>query len=165
MSKYEDNVQRLIKLMKDTFGADFKAYYDGDPEAIPLFNLPALVVDLTVDDTEEGAYMQDDVTETIVIKVLMNKQDDFDNDAVDPLNTTRRKISDLIAKRDPDTGDYEKKTVKGALRSFGTEGVVAIAPKVRTEYGIVPRMNNVLTAEGHVTFTITYTVDVEDLAI
>lgn len=165
MSKYEDNVQRLIKLMKDTFGSDFKAYYDGDPEAIPLFNLPALIVDQTVDDTEDGAYMQDDVTETIVIKVVLNKKDDFDNDAVDPLNLTSRKIRELVALRDPETGNYEEKTVKGALRRFGTEGIIAIAPKVRTEYGIVPRMNNVLTAEGHVTFTITYTVDVEDFAI
>lgn len=165
MSKYEDNVQRLIKLMKDTFGSDFAAYYDGDPEAIPLFNLPALIVSQTRDVTSDGAYMQDDVSETIVIKVVLNKKDDFDNDAADPLNMTERKIRELVAKRDPKTGNYEDKTVKGALRRFGTEGIVAVAPEVTVEYGIVPRVNDLLTAEGHVTFTITYAVDVEDFAI
>ncbi|WP_298585129.1 hypothetical protein [uncultured Kocuria sp.] len=165
MSKYEDNVQRVIKLMKDAFDTDFKEYYDGDPEDIPLFNLPAIIVTQTRDDTVEGAYAQDDVTEEIVIKVVLNKKDDFDNDKADPLNMTERKIREYVGRRDPETGEYGEKTVKGVLRRFGTEGIVAVAPRVSVEYGIVPRMNNLLTSEGHVTFTITYTVDVDDFAV
>jgi len=159
-----DSVSRVLDLMRDTFGEAFKTYYDGDPEAIPLFNLPAIIVDQTGDDTIEAAFGQDDVEDRIIIKVVLNKRDDFDNDKVKQLNTTARRIRDIIGKRDPATKNYESKTVKGAVRQFVVEGVNAIAPTMNVEYGINPRPGGEgyadLTAEGHVTFPITYSLNV-----
>lgn len=158
MAKYEDNVQRLLNIMKATFGETFKTYYDDDPEQIPDFNLPCLVVSQLGDSTDEAAFGQDDVEEELVVKVILNKKDDFSS-TVDPTNMTQRKIRDLIGKRDPDTGEYDPKTVKGALRALGLEGIIAVAPTMQVVYGITPRLNDTLTAEGHVTFKITYSVD------
>lgn len=158
MATYEDNVQRLLKIMQSTFGDAFKTYYDDDPEQIPDFNLPCLVVSQLGDTTNEAAFGQDDVEEELVVKVILNKKDDFSS-TVDPTNMTQRKIRDLIGKRDPTTGKYDAKTVKGALREFGLQGIVAIAPAMQVVYGITPRLNDTLTAEGHVTFKITYSVD------
>jgi len=163
-SQYEDNVQRVLHLMEDTFGETFKTYYDGDPEAIPLFNLPCLIVTQSGEDTEEAAFGQDDVTDRLTVKVVLNKRDDWDGDKVNPTNMTERRIRDFIGARDPITGLYDAKTVKGALRLDLLDGVTAVAPTMNVEYGINPRVSPGegyadLTAEGHVSFDIQYCVN------
>jgi hypothetical protein len=164
-SEYQDNVQRMLRLMKDTFGDAFKTYYDGDPEAIPLFNLPAIIVTQTGDDTREAEMGEDDIEDRLTIKVVFNKRDDWDGDKVNPLNMTERKIRDFIAARDQDTGNYDPRTIKGALRNHALDGVTAVAGAMNVEYGINPRIAGEgladLTAEGHVSFTIQYSVETE----
>lgn len=167
MSKYPDSVQRVLNLMKSTFGEEFKTYYDGDPEVIPLFNLPCLIVTQTTDTTSEGAMGQDDIEDTVTIKIVLNKMDDWDGDKVNPLNMTERKIRDYIGKRDEETGNYDKRSVKGALRCDLLEDVEAVAPTMNVEYGINPRALGpnektayaTLTSEGHVTFGIQFAID------
>ncbi|MGW6120439.1 hypothetical protein ACWFRF_15460 [Nocardia sp. NPDC055165] len=149
--------------MKATFkGSDIKSFYDGDPEAIPEFNLPAIVVDQPNDNTDQGAIGQDDVIDEIVVKVIFNKKDDYDNNKVKEEGTTSRKIRDLVGKRNPATGSYGENTVKGAIRRYRTQGIVAVAPSFSVNYGILPRANGIVTAEGHVTFTIEYSIDVNE---
>lgn len=170
MSESLDTVQRVLDLMKETFGEAgpdgvFRTYYEGDPEAIPLFNLPALIVTQTGDDTVEGSIGQDDQTDRLTIKIVLNKADDYNGDKVDPLNMTERKIRQLVGKADPITRNYEVKTVKYALRNSLLDGFTAIAPEFSVEYGINPRPSGKgladLTAEGHVNFTIQFTLDTE----
>lgn len=149
--------------MRDTFGATFKTYYDGDPEAIPLFNLPAAIVSQPSDTTVEGQINQDDVSDTIVIKLVLNKQDDFSLD-LNPLNTTERRLRDYVGKRDTATGGYDSKTVKYALRTMSLDDLIAIGGDIQVEYGINPRPAPgddfaSLTAEAHVTFTARSIVD------
>jgi hypothetical protein len=158
MSPYADHAQRLLALLRDTFGDQFKAYYDDDPELIPDFNLPCLVVSQLSDATSQGAYGQDDVEEEYVIKVIYNKKDDFDSQ-VKAGDLTQSKIRRAISSRDPSTGQYEAATVKGALRNYALDGIVAIAPDMSVLYGITPRLEDILTSEGHVTFKITYSVN------
>lgn len=163
-SPYEDNVQRILNLMKDTFGDAFKTYYDGDPEAIPVFNLPCIIVTQTSDETEADSWQQDEVEDQITVKIVLNKRDDFDGDKVNPLNMTERKIRNYVGGRDQDTGFYLPRTVKGAIRTMATKGITAIAGTMNVEYGINPRIAGEgladLTAEGHVTFSISYPVDI-----
>jgi hypothetical protein len=163
-SQYEDSVQRIVALMKDTFADKFKTYYDGDPEAIPLFNLPCIIVTQTDDETEADSWQQDEVVDELTIKVVLNKQDDYDNDKVNPLNMTERKIRNFIKERDPLTGHYLPGTIKGALRTTKLEGVTDLAPSIKVSFGINPRPAGdglaKLTAEGHVKFSISYPVDI-----
>lgn len=161
---YQDNVQRLLGVLKDTFGTQFKAYYDDDPEMIPDFNLPCIVVSQLGDSTTQGAFEQDDVEEEFVIKVIYNKKDDFDAQ-IDPGNMTQRKIRGVIGTRNVTTGEYEAKTVKGALRTYGLTGICAIAPTMTVTYGITPRLGDMLTSEGHVNFKITFIVNTDELGI
>jgi hypothetical protein len=168
-SQYDPTVQRILDLMKDTFKDEFNTYYDGDPEAIPLFNLPAIIVTQTEDDTHEAEMGEDDIEDTITIKVVLNKKDDFDGNKVNPLNMTERKIRDYISKRDAVTGLYDPRTVKGALRNHGLDGVTAVANSLKVAYGFAPRSVGTgekteyasLTAEGHVTFTVQYSVETQ----
>ncbi|WP_307094760.1 hypothetical protein [Arthrobacter sp. V1I9] len=158
--------------MKDTFGEKFKIYYDGDPEAIPTFNLPCLIVTQTTSEVTESAMNEDDVTDEITVKVVLNKRDDFSGDKVDPLNLTDKKIRDLVMMRDVKTRQYDDRTVVGAIRKYGVdgarqdEGVDGVAPSLRIEFGINPRPAADadyadLTSEGHVTFSIQYSLDTD----
>lgn len=161
---YKDSVLRVLNLMRETFGQDFKEYYNGDPERIPASNLPAIVVSQNNANIEPGAFHQDDLTDEVTIKLILNKQDDYTG-TVDPLNLTEKRLRDFVAQRNTNTGEYLNKTVLGALRQYGTEGVTAVAEKVSVEYGILPRsfdtsgLPDLITAEAHVTFSIQYSVD------
>lgn len=167
-SHYEDNVQRILHLMKATFEGKFKTYYDGDPDVIPIFNLPCIIVTQTSDETIADSWQQDEVVDTLTVKIVLNKKDDYDNDKVNPLNMTERKIRDFVSERDQTTGHYLPHTVKGAIRTMAVDGITAIAGSMNVEYGINPRSIGKavdveyadLTAEGHVTFTISYPVDI-----
>lgn len=159
----EDTVQRVLRLMRETFGKAFQEYYDGDPEAIPLFNLPAIIVTQTGDETSEDQQGEDKVLDAITIKVVFNKRDDFTGDKIDPLNLTERKIREIIARRDPETGAYDPQSVKGAIRKKLLDDFTAVAPTMNVEYGVNPRVAGEgladLTAEGHVSFTVEYPVE------
>lgn len=156
-----DSVRAVLDLMRDTFKEDFKTYYDGDPEAIPASNLPAIIVMQANDSTEEGAQGEDDVTDQITVKVVFDKRDDFDGEKADPLNLTETKLRRYMGHRK--NGRYDPRTVKGALRNALLDGVEAIAPTISIEYGINPRVAGdglaALTAEAHATFDIQYSVD------
>lgn len=168
----ESITSRILQLMKDTFGSDFTTYYDGDPEAIPTFNLPCLIVTQTTSDVTESAMNEDDVTDEITVKVVLNKRDDFTGDKVDPLNLTDKKIRDLVMKRDLVTRKYDDRTVVGAIRNYGIdglrqdEGIDGVAPTLKMEFGINPRPAADagyadITSEGHVTFSIQYSLDTD----
>ncbi|MFC8008936.1 hypothetical protein [Streptomyces cinereoruber] len=161
MSKYQDSVPRILNLMKETFGGQFNQYFDGEPGVVFEKELPAIIVTQVDDLTEPGTFGQDDVTERIMVKILLNKKDDFQTSR-DPENLTETKLRKIVGGRDPVTGHYEEQSVKGALRAFGTEGIVAIGRSVEVMYETQPRQDDVLTAEGRVLFSLQYAVDVEE---
>ncbi|MBW4816137.1 hypothetical protein [Rhodococcus qingshengii] len=160
---YEETTQRIVNLMKETFiGGPFVEFYDGDPDEIPAFNLPCIVVDQTNDNTARGTWGEDDITDSIIIKVIYNKADDWTAD-VNPNDLTSRKIRRIIAARDPKTGRYMPNTVKHAVRYFATKGLTAVASDMEIEYGMVPRVNGdkgIITQEGWVKFSVQYVAEV-----
>ena len=160
----QDSVERVLCLMKDTFGDEFKTYYDGDPEVIPRFNLPCLIVMQTTDNTSESETGSDDVDDEIRIKLVFDKREDFDFDMTKDVDMTEKRLRKLVAGRGTD-GRYLSTSVKGALREDLLDGPTAIAPTMTIQYGINPREtlgsegNVPLTAEAWVTFTLRYAVD------
>ncbi|TFC63711.1 hypothetical protein E3O62_02470 [Cryobacterium sp. TMT2-15-1] len=168
MNETKESVGLVLDLMKLTFGKDVKTYYNGDPEVIPSFNLPAIIVVQLTDDTKEAQQGEDDVSDQIRIKVLRDKREDYTGDVIDPLDLTEKKIRDLIAGQEFVDGSrrYKAKTVKGALRNALLDGVDAIASNMSLQYGVNPREtlgdaenNAEWTSEGWVTFNIEYSVD------
>lgn len=162
---YRDTVTRLRDALRQRFGSQFASYYDGDPEAIPLFNLPALIVDQTGEDDAEGAMNQADVTDRITVKLVFNKRDDFKNDKAAEVETTTKKLRELVGRRNQETGLYDKMTVKSVIRSLPMPSALVVADQMTTEYGIQPRPVGEgwadLTAEAHVSFSIQYSVDID----
>jgi hypothetical protein len=161
MAAHKDTVPRIIEILRDEFqGGPFVTFYDGDPELIPVFNLPAVIVTQTGDENTLETNATDEVTEQVVIKVVYNKKDDWADD-VDPLNMTEKKIREVIGRIDPDTGRYGEQTVKRALREHLSEQNMILDGPMTVVLGINPRANDVMTAEGHVTVTVKYSVNVE----
>lgn len=162
MTAHVDSVQRVLKVLQDVFGSKFAAYYDGDPEAIPTFNLPALIVTQTGTSIDADAFAEDKVIDQLTVKIVYNKRDDFTANKVDTLNMTERKIREIVGLRDAETGNYDVNTVQHAVRNLALEGVTAIGQEISVEYGINPRPTGEgfadLTAEGHVSFGIEYIV-------
>ena len=157
---YSDNVIRVLNLMERTFGSTFKQYFDDDPGAIAAFDLPCVVVTELNDVTEGAAFGQDDVTETIMVKLVFNKRYAYTNDKTEEVVYNQREIRELVGARDPLTGRFLDRTVKGAIRQYVTEGIVSVSDAMTTEYGVAPRSNGVTTLEAHVTFTLRYSVDI-----
>lgn len=165
MSAPLSSVDRVLNLMRDTFGSKFNEYYSGDPEVIPKFNLPCIIVTQVRDDTTEGEMGEDDVTDQIRIKVIYDRSDDWTGSVVDPLNLTEAKLRDVVGTTPTKDGKYMPGTIKHALRSDLLEGVEAVAPTMEIEFGINPREtlgsedNVAFAAEAWVTFGVQHAVD------
>lgn len=158
---HKDTVPRIIEILKDVFkGGPFKEFYDGDPELIPDFNLPCICVSKLGDSTDIETSASDQVVEQVIIKVVYDKRDDWTAD-VDPLDMTEKKIRDIIGKIDETTGHYETTTIKSALREHLDEQNMVLDDEMTVALGINPRSAELLTAEGHVTITVKYSVNIQ----
>lgn len=162
----QDSVELVLKLIRDGMGETFATYYDGDPDLIPVFNLPACVVTKTSDTEVAGTFAEDDVTEAIVIKAILNKADDWADD-VDPTNLTEKKLRRIMEARDAETGRFLKNSIKGAIR-LQLDGDRRIGQQMDLEIGVNVRpsgdSSTVTTAEAHLTIQLLYSLDVDYLA-
>ena len=155
----KDSVELILELLRENMGSTFKTYYDGDPDLIPDFNLPACVVTKASDTEVGGTFAEDDVTEALVIKAILNKKDDWDNKA-EPTNLTEKKLRQIMEARDATTGRFLKNSIKGAVRK-GLDGDRRIGQSMSLEIGVNVRPNDVVTAEAHLTIQLEYSLDVD----
>jgi hypothetical protein len=156
---YESATQRIIRLLKDLYPTGpFKAIYDGDPILIAESNLPAIAVEFQGNRNSSGPTGTDRVeAETIVIKVILNEKDDWG--ASEDQDLTQKRIREYVEGRDAN-GYYLPQSIKGALRTkLSLEGA-ALDADMQFELGSLPRPNDVITAEGHLTITVSYLVGI-----
>lgn len=116
---YKDGVDRVIELLRNTFGDFFKAYYDDEVEEVPESNLPCVMVRETISQVAAGATGTDDVDEQIVIIVALNRKDDLGGD--NTKNLTGTKLRRIIKGRYPadhatKPKQYKEKTIMYVLR-------------------------------------------------
>jgi hypothetical protein len=157
---YEEPADRILDFLKDLFASGpFKAFYDDDPDDIPLVNLPALVVEMQSNniDTANSPTGTDYVTEEIIVKVIYDKRADYKRQPNQV--STRRKIRKIVEERDS-TGAYSLQSIKGALRKNLSLGEAVLDNDMRFEIGVLPRPDGVITAEGHLTISVSYFVGV-----
>lgn len=156
---YEQPIDRVLRFLKDLYpNGPFNAMYDGDPDLIPVSSLPAICVVKNMDTTSVGPTGMDKITEVIVIKVVLNKRDDWGGDS--NVQLTEKRIRDLVEARDLTTGQYLPQSIKGAFRTKLTMENVLIDQTMSFELGILPRPQDLITSEGHLTLTLTYQVPI-----
>ncbi|MDQ0923343.1 hypothetical protein QF038_001851 [Pseudarthrobacter sp. W1I19] len=156
---YETATQRIVRFLKDLYPNEpFKAVYDGDPILIAKSNLPALAVQFLGNRNSSGPTGTDRVeSETIVIKVILDEEDDWG--ASEEQELTQARIRNLVEARDV-SGNYLPQSIKGALRSkLSLEGA-ALDADMQFELGSLARPNDTITAEGHLTITVSYLVGI-----
>lgn len=158
---YASTVSQLVGFIREQYGDTFKAYYDGDPDLIPTFNLPAIIVSKNSDRTENGPTGMQRVTEELVVKVVYDKMDDWTAN-IETTDLTEKKIRDLVEQRDPQTGMYLESTLKHAVLNKFTITGAAIDQGMTFDLGVNPRDltegSELITQEGHLTLTLTYLV-------
>ncbi|WP_425005772.1 hypothetical protein [Mycolicibacterium sp. S3B2] len=155
---YQQSVEKLIDFLREEFGSKFKAYYNGDPDVIPDFNLPCVSVVKNSDQMvngPSGGFQR--VTEQLVVKVIYDKAADWTADS-DEVDLTEKKIRDVVEARDPATGHYLPQTLKYALYNRLTVTGLEMNQGMTFELGVLPRSDELVTQEGHLTITVTYLV-------
>jgi hypothetical protein len=154
----KDSVQLLLELLKDKLASrGFKEFYDTDPDEIPTANLPCVVVEQLSDVMTRASVAENDITDTLVIKVVMNKRD-FERPDQNPENRTGRKLREIFNGRDATTGRYLPTTVRGAVERVKLDGDRRISRDQALEFGVALRPNNMATYEGHLTIQILHSV-------
>lgn len=151
---YKGTVTSIIGLLKDNFGTGyFKAYFDGDPVLIGQSSLPAISVSKQTSAYDLGPTQFDEVTESIIIKVILNKKDDFG--ANPETDMSEKKLRTLCEGRD-DNGALLAESVVGTLRTKFTQvSDLTLLQQLSVDYGVVPRPDDVITAEAHITVNVT----------
>ena len=161
---YKYAAERILDRLQSNFGDQFKAYFFGDPFAIPISQLPCIIVDTDGTDDQLGPTGHDRVVTSLVVKVVLNKRDDFAGDQAD--SVTKRKLLNYVAARDATTKQYLPGTVMGILRSVLTLDNKMLNMSSQTKYGIVDRSvatgMESLTAEAQVTVTTEELIQVDN---
>lgn len=161
---YPDAAQRIMSLMKATFGTDgklFQAYFLGLPDNFtpPQDAFPMMIVDKYNGTYKVGPTTADDITEDVYIHILVDTKTGFGSPETD--NTIKRQLQTLVEGRDPTTGYLMTNTLMYALRTNLTlnsqvvPGLVTINQDVQVSYDAPPRPNLPETREAVITVSIT----------
>lgn len=128
----------------------FKNYFYGDPVKMPLSLLPCVVVEKQQTDIQAGPIQSDTIDTTIAIKLMYNKRNDFGTTTNEVVGV--RMLEQYAEAIDPATNSYSEVSVMGILRKYFTLADASgnynvLDSKQTIRYGIVPRPDDVLTAE------------------
>lgn len=146
---YEDGVARVIELLKDAFGSQFKAYFNGQPEELQQSLLPCIMVSETLGKVESHATGTDLITETILIIIALNKKDDIG--AAPDQDLTEFKLRKIVKGQHPDTGEYLPETIMYALRKHITMNDSVLKSDIETDFDVNVRGEDTVTQEAYVT--------------
>lgn len=146
-------VDTVIELLKANQGFSyFKKFYYGDPYDISLQNMPCVVVELLRTRIEDGPTGMDNVIQTIQIKLIYPKSNDFHTTNSAEV-TGVRMLESFAQGIDPSSHEYEHHTIVGILRKNFSLGSIATNQTIDIKYGIVPRRAGP-TSECHITFVV-----------
>ena len=165
---YSTAAERILQNLHDNFKDEFKEYFFGDPFAIPISQLPCVIVDITTSHNEFGPTGMDRLTQSITINVVLNKRDDFGGDT--SVSVTKKKLIDYMEARDDTTKQYLPSSVLGVVRTYLTlyeqESQNLMVNSVSdVRYGMTNRSSDqydTLAAEAAVTITTTELVRVDN---
>lgn len=153
---YDDNSTRVLNLMRDTFGEQYKAYFDGEAEPSEGY-LPCMMVSNLRAQVDFSATGTDDLTEEIQIILCRNLKDDIG--ASPDKNLTEYILRKQVIGQDPVTKQYMPGTVMYALRTFITLTDSTVQTKVAIDF--VPNYRgNIAVREAFITLTTTRKVQV-----
>lgn len=144
--------QRILDKLEEVFPKGmFKAYFYGDNIEIPDTLLPCVIIDKLDGEVSHGATGTDEREHRYQVKVLVNKKDEFGKDPFE--SPGQSFLENTIEGVDETTGEFSTQSVLGVLRKYFTLDGTITNQEIVIRYGVRPRGENLVTLEGHVTFT------------
>lgn len=154
--------QTLAALLRDelkvALKGTFKEFYIGDPLQIPQQSLPCVVIEIQREEAAQGPTGMDILRTTVLIKLIVNKKEDFGKRANEVL--WRSRLEAMVGARDKTSNQYLDESVLGLLRKKFTMNGRLVENSEIVEYGLTPRPQDVITEEAHVTATFEEFVEV-----
>lgn len=153
-------VQQIVQILNLKFGATFNQYYDGDPDEIPISALPCIVVDIDKTSVKGGPTGMDILTHTVIVKIILNKADDYGQDPEHAV--TKRRLRSYAAGQ-LDDKSFDTASLMGILRTDLTMSQYLTNSEAEIEYAtrFIPNAGALsMTAEAWTTFTCTEYVPV-----
>jgi hypothetical protein len=157
-------VDRIIDLLKGSeLGSYFQKFYYGDPLLIGSSAIPCCVVELQGTKIMVANTAEDQVTQTVAIKLIYNKSDDFDLDDDEEV-TGQRPLEEMAEGINAQTATWDPGTVLGLLRKNFTIGDYILDQQIDIRYGIRSRPSSEngegITAECQLICTFMHHVQV-----
>lgn len=162
-----DPTATIVQFLRQEFigKSEIKAVYDSDPDLIPTDEMPCITVDKQSDRSEYGATGYMDVTEEIVVKVILDKQVDW-SENVDHEEHVKKHLRRLVEARSDDGRSYAPGTIRYAVANRLEIERVAVSAAMGVDYGIAARnAESMVTAEAHLALTCTYMMRVPTRSI
>jgi hypothetical protein len=149
-----DGTELIIALLRKNF-PEFRAVFEGDPYEIGQSLLPCLIVSKQSGTSKPGATGIQDVSETILIQIVVNKKDDFGAvDANPNADLTNRRLRIKAEGRDQNTGMYLENSICGVLTKNITLGNTVSRMELATDYSLTLRTDEMITSEAHISVYI-----------
>lgn len=149
---YLDGAQRLKNVIELKFGAFFKAYFVGSPDVFPEAALPCIVFQKVSGSVSVGATMTDDLTEQIMVHIMVNAKEGFGTSDDD--DTMMRQLFTIVEGRDPANGNYLPTSIMYAIRQNLTLTQTVYNHDEQINYDVTPRQNQPNILEAIITVTI-----------
>jgi len=153
---YKDGVARILELLKDTFGDQFRAYFNGQPEDLSVSQLPCIMVSETIGTVESDATGLDRITEKVLIIIAANRKDDIGAD--ENTDLTEYKLRKWVKGQYPEghalQGQYLPETVMYAIRKHITMDNAVLSSTIETDFDILQRGEDTYTQEAYVSVTL-----------
>lgn len=154
----QTGADKILGLLRTTFGDKFKTYYNGDPEAIPQSALPAITANITRQRIDNEATGVDIIIEDILVKMILNKKDDFGAAANSDL--TEVKLRRMAAGQDATTGQWLEGTLMYTLRTQITLNDTTVGQNIAINYDVNLRPDDVVTMEAWAEISVSRFVQV-----
>lgn len=160
---HRDSVSDVIQLMRDSFGeaGEIKGFFDGDPELLGKSTMPAIAIYKHNTTTGPGPTGFDAIQFDLMVKVILDKRQDIGGAAGATTDLTERHLRELVEGRSDTTGLYNEQSVMGILRTYLTlnSNNFPMNPQlnqtVDVAYYVVPRPDQSITTEAHITVHLT----------
>lgn len=159
------NLPRVIlNKLREELGSTYATYWDGDPIAIGVSQMPALIVDWERSENVGAPTRHDKWAHTILVKAVVNKMEDTSTleagggKGILIEVPTRKKLERMVFARRKDNGEYLTDTVLGVLRRNYTMGGRESNQIANVEFGVSQRLTDggqdAITAEAHVRLSV-----------
>jgi len=152
----EDIILQVKKILEENVSPELKRpFFDGDPIIVSKSHMPTIAVVLSRTNIDTGPTGFDKYLYTVVIKVIINKEEDFNKEPAQVVaHRTLRNFVEGIK-----DGIIDEQSVVGVLRKNFTLSNSILNQIIAIDYNTINR-EDIITEEAWITMTILKNIEV-----